>query len=346
MGIEDKVNVLYKDVLPFAAMVAVELMVVGGNTLYKSASVNGINSYVFTFYVFFIGFIFILPLPLILHRTTSSNPPIEFSIIAKIFMLSVLMYLSQVFGYIGLQYGSPTLSSIMSNLSPAFTFVLAFFFRMEKIHIRSFTTQAKIIGTIVSISGAIIATIYSGPSLLSDSISITWIIGGILLASQYFLLAFALVAQAKIMVVYPVDIMVVFVFGLSGLFVAGIAALVMARDLNAWRIKPNIVLATVLYMGFSSGFLNVVIQIWTLRLKGPVFVAMFKPLTIVIAVVMGVLFLGDSLYLGSVMGGIIITIGFYGVVWGKANEECLASTQMTAPLLQPQDALEQGPCID
>lgn len=97
---------------------------------------------------------------------------------------------------------------------------------------------------------------------------------------------------------YPVDVMVVFVFGISGLFVAGVAGLVMAQDLDAWKLQPNLLLVTILYMGFSSGFLNVVIQIWTLRLKGPVYVAMFKPLTIVIAIVMGVLFLGDLLHLG------------------------------------------------
>ncbi|KAL7582127.1 WAT1-related protein At4g15540 isoform X1 [Lactuca sativa] len=348
MGVEEteRGSFFYKDVLPFAAMVLVELMVVSGNTLYKSASANGINSYVFTFYVFFIGFIFILPLPFILHRRTSVPvPPINFSIVGKIFMLSVLMYLSQIFGYIGLKYSSPTLSSIMSNLSPAFTFILAFFFRMESIDFRSYTSQAKIIGTIVSISGAIIATVYSGPSVLSNPISINWIVGGILLASQYFLLAFALVAQAKIMKEYPVDVMVVFVFGISGLFVAGVAGLVMAQDLDAWKLQPNLLLVTILYMGFSSGFLNVVIQIWTLRLKGPVYVAMFKPLTIVIAIVMGVLFLGDLLHLGSVMGGIIITVGFYGVVWGKAKEESPSSIQITAPLLQPHHNLEQGPCI-
>ena len=37
---------------------------------------------------------------------------------------------------------------------------------------------------------------------------------------------------------------------------------------------------------------------WVLKVRGPVYVAMFKPLSIVIAVVMGVAFLGDTLYLG------------------------------------------------
>lgn len=330
------------EVWAFAGMVMVECMVVGGNTVFKSAATaQTINSYVFTFYVFLIGFFFLLPCLFILYRSRTSVPPIQFSIVWKIFILSVLMYSSQLFGYIGLKYSSPTLSSIMSNLSPAFTFVLAFFFRMEKLHLQSITSQAKIIGTVVSITGATIATIYSGPSLLSTSMSMNWIIGGILLASQYFLLSFALVAQAKILLLYSVDLVVVFVFALSGLFVAGLAALVMVRDFEAWKLRPNIVLATILFMGFSSGFFNVVVQIWVLRMKGPVYVAMFKPLSIVIAVIMGVLFLGDSLYLGSVVGGTIITIGFYGVIWGKAKEGA-PSIDTTAPLLEPHDDSEQG----
>lgn len=47
---------------------------------------------------------------------------------------------------------------------------------------------------------------------------------------------------------YPVDVMVVFVFGISGLFVAGVAGLVMAQDLDAWKLQPNLLLVTILYM--------------------------------------------------------------------------------------------------
>lgn len=92
-------------------------------------------------------------------------------------------------------------------------------------------------------------------------------------------------------------------------------------------------------------------------MKGPVYVTMFKPLSIAIAVVMGVTFLGDTLYLGrfaietnhsskisvynlhilqikdlmcslclhsafcSLLGAAIISVGFYTVLWGKAKEE-------------------------
>ncbi|KAJ0782598.1 hypothetical protein HanPSC8_Chr01g0012111 [Helianthus annuus] len=146
--------------------------------------------------------------------------------------------------------------------------------------------------------------------------------------------------------------MVVFVFGLSGLIVAACVGLIMVRDLDAWKLKPDMILASIIYMGISTGFLNGLNQIWALRLKGPVYVAMFKPFSIVIAVVMRVVFLGDSLHPGSVAGGIIISLGFYAVLWGKAKEdggvrykETLSTQTETSPLLQAHALEEGGPHI-
>lgn len=48
---------------------------------------------------------------------------------------------------------------------------------------------------------------------------------------------------------------------------------------------------------FGSAF-QVGVSTWCLHRRGPVFVSMFKPLGIAIAVVAGVIFLGDTFYLG------------------------------------------------
>lgn len=120
--------------------------------------------------------------------------------------------------------------------------------------------------------------------------------------------------------------------------------------------------------GIFGSFLGNTIHTWAIRMKGPVYVAMFKPLAIVIAVAMGVAILGDSLYLGryklslyaflfsvhfaspyscchgrSVIGATIISIGFYTVMWGKAQDEMVEDSAVDrlespsarkAPLLQ------------
>ncbi|XP_043812820.1 WAT1-related protein At3g28050 isoform X2 [Manihot esculenta] len=93
---------------------------------------------------------------------------------------------------------------------------------------------------------------------------------------------------------------------------------------------------------FGSAF-QVGITTWCLRQTGPVFVSMFKPLGIVIAAVAGVIFLGDTLYLGSIVGAIVIVTGFYLVMWGKAKEwemgvdavvRSFESSSQKVPLLQ------------
>ena len=73
---------------------------------------------------------------------------------------------------------------------------------MEKLALRSSSSQAKIIGTIVSISGAFVVTLYKGPPIIltpSPSISLhqpphplrssesSWIIGALFLSVEYFL---------------------------------------------------------------------------------------------------------------------------------------------------------------
>ncbi|XP_021770492.1 WAT1-related protein At3g28050-like, partial [Chenopodium quinoa] len=59
-----------------------------------------------------------------------------------------------IFFYTGLRYSSPTLASATINLSLAFTFIVAIIFRMEILNLRSQSRILKLIGTIVSISGA------------------------------------------------------------------------------------------------------------------------------------------------------------------------------------------------
>ena len=81
---------------------------------------------------------------------------------------------------------------MLYNFSPIFYHVLLNS-RMEKLALRSTVSQAKIIGTIVSISGAFIVTFYKGPPVLKVSSSLksslqlplpqmsNWVLGGLLL---------------------------------------------------------------------------------------------------------------------------------------------------------------------
>ena len=83
---------------------------------------------------------------------------------------------------------------------------------MEKAALRSTSTLAKIMGSIVSISGALVVVLYKGPAILSSSSSshtpsmnsplhsssqTNWVLGGFLLAVEYFLVAVWYIVQVN-----------------------------------------------------------------------------------------------------------------------------------------------------
>ncbi|KAJ4833448.1 hypothetical protein Tsubulata_042927 [Turnera subulata] len=204
---------------------------------------------------------------------------------------------------------------------------------------RAVSTGAKIVGTLGSISGAIVVVLYRGPAILSASSSpnqhvllqqpvgspeSNWIIGSVLLATRFILTAFWYIIQAQILKVYPEEISVAFFYNLGVAICSVLGCLAAGR--RSWNLGSEIAVIAVIYSGIFASCINVVIHTWGVRIKGPVYVALFKPLSIAIAAIMSFIFLGDALYPGSVIGAVVISIGFYAVIWGKAQEqEC--STQ-------------------
>ncbi|PWA54910.1 hypothetical protein CTI12_AA435190 [Artemisia annua] len=102
------------------------------------------------------------------HSISRVLPPVNFSIVSKIFLLAIMGFMSQILGYTEIIYSSPTLSSAISNLVPGFTFILAVIFRMETLSFSNKGTRAKFLGTIVSITGAFIVTLYKGPKVIQN----------------------------------------------------------------------------------------------------------------------------------------------------------------------------------
>ncbi|XP_073287817.1 WAT1-related protein At3g28050-like, partial [Primulina huaijiensis] len=118
----------YREVLPFTAIVVMECTNVGLNTLYKLATRSGMSRHVFVVYAYAVAALVLLPSSFLSSRSRAL-PPLNFSILLKIVLLGVIGYTSQIMEYTGINYSSPTRALAMSNLVPAFTFVLAFIFR-------------------------------------------------------------------------------------------------------------------------------------------------------------------------------------------------------------------------
>ncbi|XP_050379009.1 WAT1-related protein At3g28050-like [Argentina anserina] len=319
--------------LPFAGMVMVECLDVGMTTLSKAAMSRGMSHFVFVVYSNALATLILLPPSFIIHR--NKRPPLTFSILCKFFLLSLAgITIMQNCVFTGVSYSSPTLASAMSNLIPAFTFFLAVIFRMEKLDLRNSRSRIKIIGTLVSISGALVVTLYKGAPLLSKPVPDTspsntssstsmnnWIIGGLFLAAASSCVAIWNTAQAAILKGYPSEMTIVSFYSLFGTIQCTILSLFFERNPNAWTLRPDIELASIFYSAICGGVVTFSVQTWCIKKKGPVFVAMFKPLGIAIAATLGAIFLGEELHVGSLIGAVVIVVGFYGVIWAQSKEE-------------------------
>ncbi|XVF02408.1 hypothetical protein REPUB_Repub04eG0173100 [Reevesia pubescens] len=293
--------------LPMVGMVMAECAQVGLMIMGKAAMSHGMSNFIFVFYSNALASLILLPSSFLFHR--SERPSLSFSILCWFFVLGLLGCFAQIFGYAGMYYSSPTLGTAMLNLIPGLTFILAVAFRMEKLHLKSSSSQAKSLGTIVSIIGAFIVTFYKGPSLLmapSHSNSShqlfsqhsNWVIGGFMLAADCVFASAWLIVQASVLKKFPAELIVVFYYCFFVSLQSAIVCLIVERDLSAWSFKPDVRLVAVLYSAVFGSAFQLGVATWCLRRTGPVFVAMFKPLGIVISVVMGVIFFGETFYLG------------------------------------------------
>ncbi|XP_027076372.1 WAT1-related protein At5g40240-like [Coffea arabica] len=356
----------YGEVFPFTAMVTVECVSVGLSTIFKAATLKGLNYRVFMLYSNGLSALILLPLCFFFHRK-SRLPPLTFGLLARFFFLGILGFLGQFLGSKGIEYSTPTLASAMSNLTPACTFILAVLLRMEKLKVKSLSSQVKVMGSVITIAGALVVVLYKGPVQMRSPtssasvfaqqpalVNVTtaaeqsdWIKGGALLAADYVIASVWYIYQTKAIVDYPAELVVVFFYNLSCAILAIPVCLIGIPNSSAWNIlKPDVRLYSVVYAGVMGSGFGLLVHTRCLHVKGPVYVALFRPLSIAIAAVMGFIFLGDNFYIGSLIGSLIISLGFYMLIWAKAQEvngerspegKFVASSSANAPLLEQYD---------
>ncbi|KAF3611669.1 hypothetical protein DY000_02046119 [Brassica cretica] len=144
-----------------------------------------------------------------------------------------------------------------------------------------------------------------------------WISGTLMLLGRTFGWAGFFILQSFTLKKYPAELSLTALICLMGTLEGTAVSLVTVRDLSAWKIgfDSNLFAAAYSVRGdmFGSGVV--------MRERGPVFVATFNPLCVVITAALGVVVLSESIHLGSVIGTIFIIAGLYTVVWGKGKDK-------------------------
>ncbi|KAJ0102998.1 WAT1-related protein At5g07050-like [Pistacia vera] len=324
---------------PYFAMISLQFGYAGMNIITKVSLNRGMSHYVLVVYRHAFATAVIAPFAIFLER--KAQPKITFPVFMQIFVLALLgPVIDQNFYYAGLKFTSPTFSCAMSNMLPAMTFVMAVIFRMEKLNMKKIRCQAKVVGTFVTVAGAMLMTLYKGPivelfwtknfhphkSYANNSSTGNsdreWLIGSILLIFATLAWASLFVLQTKALETYKnhqlsLTTLVCFVGTLQAIAVT----FVMEHKPSVWQIGWDMNLLAAAYAGIVTSSISYYVQGLVIKKRGPVFATAFSPLMMIIVAIMGSFILAENIYLGSVLGSVLIVIGLYSVLWGKHKEK-------------------------
>ncbi|KAL9245546.1 hypothetical protein vseg_019185 [Gypsophila vaccaria] len=295
---------------------------------------HGMNHFVLSVYRHIAATIVIAPFALIFERKI--RPKMTLSVFWKIMLLAFLEpVLDQNLYYVGLTYTSATFASASVNVLPAITFIMATIFRLEKVDIRKIPSQAKIIGTIVTVAGAMLMTIYRGPvvNIFGSHAAVQhgatsaaansgqhWVLGTLFVLGSCFGWSAFFILQSYTVKEYPAELSLTAWICFMGSMEGGVVSLVMVRDMKAWALGWDSRLLASVYTGVVCSGIAYYVQSVVNRERGPVFVTVFSPLCMIITAAMGSIILHELLHLGSVIGAVIIVLGLYTVVWGKSKD--------------------------
>ncbi|KAL0369250.1 UNVERIFIED_CONTAM: WAT1-related protein [Sesamum calycinum] len=133
------------------------------------------------------------------------------------------------------------------------------------------------------------------------------------------------ILQNKTLNEYPAPLSLTALVCLLGTVEGGVVAAIMEHRKSAWVIGFDSRLLAAAYSGIVCSGLAYYMQSVVNKVRGPVFVTAFSPLTMIITAVLGAIILSEQVHLGSLIGALIIVFGLYSVVWGKSKENSAAN---------------------
>ncbi|CAN7011292.1 unnamed protein product, partial [Brassica rapa subsp. trilocularis] len=313
------------------ALITLQFCFAGFHIVSRVALNIGVSKVVYPVYRNLLALLLIGPFAYFLEK--KERPPLTISLLAQFFFLALIgITANQGFYLLGLYYATPTFASAMQNSVPAITFIMACALRLEHIDLVRKHGVAKVLGTLVSIGGATVITLYRGFPMFHKGLNLhedeetesknsqNWTLGWLYLMGHCLSWAGWMVLQAPVLKKYPAKLTLTSFTCFFGLVQFLVIALFVETDLNNWIIVSWEELFTILYAGIIASGLVVYLQTWCIYKGGPVFVAVFQPLQTLLVAAMAFLVLGDQLYSGSVLGAVFIMLGLYLVLWGKNQE--------------------------
>ncbi|KAI5385858.1 WAT1-related protein At1g25270 isoform X1 [Lathyrus oleraceus] len=325
---------------PDMVMVLVQIAFAVLTILYKLAINDGMNLRVAAAYRLICASAFTIPIALFFDRKNRAK--ITWSVLSKAFLCGLFggsLYLNLYLEALALT--SATFMLVVFNLIPAITFIMAVCFGMDKFNLRLAEGKAKVIGTIMGMCGAMLMIFFKGAEIHIWSSNINLLhphrnsneqiashhanfgqkvlgVSCALASSCSFSLWY--IIQAKLNKEYSSHRSSAALMSIMGAIQATVIALCVERDWEQWKLRNNLRILAVIYPGIVASGLVVIAMAWCIKKRGPVFASIFSPLQLLLVVIAAYLILDEKLYLGSMLGAMVIVCGLYAVLWGQSKE--------------------------
>ncbi|RLN41796.1 hypothetical protein C2845_PM01G35100 [Panicum miliaceum] len=331
-----------KDMKPYCAAVAIQLIYTGMFVVSKAAFNKGMSTYVFIFYRQAAGSLLLLPMAILQRKNAR---PVSSRVLSKLFFCALIgITLGVNLYHVSLRFTSATVASAADSSMPAVTFFLAVLLRMEDVRLRSRSRTAKLTGVALCLAGVLAIAFFTEPSISpvnhhrafashppgSKAAVPTgvWIEWTLLMVVANMCWAVWIVLQAAVLKEYP-DKMVVTVAQCLFSTAQSVVAVVAERDFSKWELPLDVSLLAVLYSGFMVTGVSYYLQAWCIEMRGPMFFAAWTPLCFVFTIFRSSFFLRETVHLGSIVGGILLVGSLYSMLWGKIKESRKEQEQTT-----------------
>ncbi|CAK9201173.1 unnamed protein product [Sphagnum jensenii] len=324
-----------------AALLVAQLLSGGYYVIIKMALVNEMNLIVLSVYRDLLALVFLIPAAWLIERQNFFR--LSRDVVLWLLVLGLIgIFGSQFLLFKGISLTSTEVSVAMHPLIPVFTAVVAIVFGVEAVWWHRRDGQAKVAGIVICCAGAILMTFYKGPVVLGAKPTSTleaastsmikepvhlpgsgiphttidgWQIGVLCLIGNCLCMGTNINLQVPVLRRFPAPVSLIAYSYAFGTVFMGIAAIFLVNDTSAWALSWDMDLVAILYNGIISSALNLAIMTWALSKVGPLFVASYIPLQTVSATVLALIFLKSSVYLGSILGTLMIILGLLSVSW-------------------------------
>ncbi|XAR71193.1 hypothetical protein NMG60_11028347, partial [Bertholletia excelsa] len=327
---------LYNKVKPYFAVIFFQLGYAELSIIVKFALDQGVSPYTFNVYRNVIAAIVFAPFAIIFEKNV--KPQMTVSMFSKIMFLGLLEpVVRQNLYYVGVKCAAATFTTAMSNVVPALTFVTAWIVRLENVNTSNLRSQAKVVGTVVTVGGAMMMTFIKGAAVglpwndgtrheaETASASATQqnlVKGSAMITAGCLCWAVFFILQTIILKSYPAQLSLTTLVCMAGALQGVVATFVVERgNLGVWSLgwdsKPLAYLAAgdhLLWVGFYIS--GVVI-----KERGRVFYAAFSPLELVVVIILSSFILAEQIFMGGILGAGVTVVGLDLVAWGKSKDE-------------------------